>query len=64
MKSKDGRMKRKGGEKSEIESLEDVEVFAGHGMWLSEGKYGKLWHRQEEFLTIGSVSCTSDHEHY
>jgi hypothetical protein len=31
-------MKTKGGEKSEIESLEGGEVFAGDGMWLSEGK--------------------------
>lgn len=57
-------IKRKGGEKSEIESLEGVDVFAGDGMWLSEGQHRKLWYRQEEFLIIGSVSCEYNREHY
>ena len=56
-------MKTKGGEKSEIESLEGGEVFAGDGMWLSEGKHGKLWYRQEEFLIVGSVNCADNREH-
>jgi hypothetical protein len=57
-------MTTKGGDKSEIESLEGVDVFAEHGMWMSEGQHRKLWYRQEEFLIIGSVDCANDHEHY
>ena len=57
IKTRDGMMKTEGGEKSEIESIEGVDVFTGHGMWLSEGKHRELWYRQEELLTTGSVNC-------